>query len=194
MFMHNQPSGNQLAQLIQESLRNGRQATLAVTSNSMAPLIRRGDDVLIVSVERPSPGDIITFTTETGLLTHRFWGILQKEEGAFMLTRGDKPLFFDPLTPATNLLGLIVGRQRHGRWLNLQEGRGQWLNHHLKRLAALDNRILLGRDSFPLRAEPIGSTKPTWWQQAMHWALYSWARVVTAVVNQISASNPPQIP
>lgn len=187
--MHNQPQGHQLAELLQQSLQNNRQAMLTVTSNSMAPLIRRGDEVLIVAIERPSAGDIITFTTKSGLLTHRFWGFLQKEEGDFLLTRGDKPLLFDSPTPATNILGLVVKRQRHGRWLHLKQGRGRWLNQHLARLAAFDNRIILGGVISPVQIQVRAGKHPAWWRQGIHWALYTWARVVTAVVSHTSGSN-----
>ncbi|HRQ39032.1 MAG TPA: hypothetical protein PLD25_14075 [Chloroflexota bacterium] len=177
--MMNQPESSQLRALLQENLQAGGQAMLSVTSNSMSPLIRRGDQVMIVALTRPLlPGDIITFQTDAGLWTHRFWGYVPGTDPPLLLTRGDKPVVFDPPLPAANVLGLVIMRQHHGRWLHLHQGRGLWLNRHLTRLAAWDNRVLTG--SAPPQVA-FGSQPPRW-RQGIHWIFHVWGRLATAVI------------
>lgn len=176
--MMNQPESSQVSALLQETLQEGGQAMLTVTSNSMSPLIRRGDQVILVALTRPlQPGDIITFQTDAGLWTHRFWGYVPEANPPLLLTRGDKPEVFDPPTPAAHMLGLVIQRQRHGRWLHLYHGRGYWLNRHLVWLAAWENRVLTGKTAPKLT---VGSP-PARWRQGIHWVLHWWGRLVTAV-------------
>ncbi len=185
--MGQKPETDQLATLLQAGLQDGRQATLTVTSNSMSPLIRRGDQVWIVAASRPlQPGDIITFRSADGLLTHRFGGYVPGVGPLLMITRGDKPVLFDAPTQAANLVGQVIGRQRHGRWLHLLHGRGLWLNRHLAHLAVVDNRVLAGGRPLPQMA----GLRPARWRQGVHWLLQLWATTVTAVVTW-SAGNAP---
>lgn len=133
---------------------------------------------MLMALTRPlQPGDIITFQTDAGLLTHRFWGYVTDVTPLLLLTRGDKPVVFDPPTPAAHVLGLVVQWQRHGRWLHLYHGRGYGLNRHLVWLAAWDNRVLTGRTGPNLAVD----SPPAWWRQGIHWALHWWGRLVTAV-------------
>lgn len=178
--MRNLPETEEMVALLKQSVQNGRKATVIVTSNSMAPLIRRGDRVKIVAVTRPlRPGDIITVSTPSGLLTHRFWAYVPGAEPPLLMMRGDKPLVFDPPTPAANVLGQVLMRQRHGRWLHLYQGRGLWLNRLLSKLAAVDNRVLAGRT--PLHH--AAASQPAWWRQGIHWVLQYGAWGVTAVIS-----------
>lgn len=175
----NRSENNQVSALLQETLQEGGQAILTVTSNSMSPLIRRGDEVMLMALARPlQPGDIITFQTDAGLLTHRFWGYVPEADPPLLLTRGDKPVVFDPPTPTAHVLGSVIQRQRHGRWLPLGQGRGYWLNRHLVWLAAWDNRVLTGKTASKLTV----SSPPAWWRQGIHWALHWWGWLVTAVL------------
>ena len=178
----NEPESEPVISLVQRTLQDGRQITLTVSSNSMSPLIRRGDQVIVVALARPlQPGDIITTQTDAGLLTHRFCGYVAGEEPPLLITRGDKPIIFDPPAAAANVLGQVIMVQRHGRWLHLYQGRGRWLNRHLSWLAALDNRILANG-----RPWQMTNHHPTRWQrrwrQGIHWFLHGWGRLVTAVI------------
>jgi signal peptidase I len=183
------PDTDHLAALLRDSLQNGRQPQLTVTSNSMAPLIRAGDLIVIAAAgANLQPGDIITFENSSGLLTHRFWGFLSgnDHDRPLLITRGDKPLWFDPPLEPANVVGRICARQRGKQMLNLETGRGKWLNHHLAWLAAFENRgiiskVLLNGDAMvqPQKTDiPLG-------KRLVHWALYSWAVAVTAVIDLV---------
>ena len=135
--------------LLQESMQQGKQPFVNVISDSMAPLIRQGDQVRIapVKIEELEPGDIVVVSSESYLITHRYWGLFNQLGEAKLITKGDRPGNFDRPAPASQLVGRVVARRRNDRLLRLMNGPGQWLNRQLTRLAALDIRLF---------TEPIG--------------------------------------
>ncbi len=172
------PDPRQLTALLRESLQNGRPTRITVTSNSMSPLLQAGDEIIIITTatEQLQPGDIITMATHTGLLTHRFWGLSAAGGQTWLITRGDKPLWFDLPTPTADLLGRVIARQRDGRLLDLEAGGGRWLDSHLARLAAIENRIIAS-------ANP--SEKVALWKRGIHRMIYTWTKGLTAVTNTL---------
>ena len=130
-----------LAALLRESMRKGQQPQLTINSNSMAPLLQSGDQIILASVtlEQIQPGDLLTLTTEPSLLTHRYWRQWQHANTVYLLTRGDRPLLFDRPWPVDLLIGRVVARQRQGKVLSLQQGWGKWLNDKLTWLATLES-------------------------------------------------------
>lgn len=141
-----------LADMLRESMQNGQKPNLTLTSNSMSPLLKKGDQVTIQSIlnTQLQPGDIITLVDSrdtTQLLTHRYWGTAHKGKNEQIITRGDRPLFFDPPIAPEKIVGIVILRTRNGRILNLQQGKGKWLNQRLTRLAALELKWLTGIDS-----------------------------------------------
>lgn len=181
----NQTDVKQTADLLRQGLQNGRYATLTVTSNSMAPLIQKGDEVCIVATaaSRLQPGDIITMETPSGLLTHRFWRLAAGGSEQRLYTRGSKPVAFDPPYAATTLVGRVFARQRHGKQLNLDSGWGGWLNRRLRQWNAWENRLIVGA--------PAASMKRSFWRRVVKQSLYVWAVVLTAVINHIAAKPVP---
>lgn len=126
-----------LAEMLRESLRQGQTPRLTVSSNSMAPLLRRDDQITLeaVTVGALRIGDIITVASVSQVMTHRFWGVTDDSGQVCLLTRGDRPLVFDAPWPAEALIGRVNGRLRHNRHLSLGAGPGCWLNRQLCRLA-----------------------------------------------------------
>jgi signal peptidase I len=84
---------------------------IAVRGNSMYPLLRDGDAVL---VEHAPPtvraGDVVVAVTDVGLVVHR---VLRALPNGALLTRGDNTPAADPPTAHTALLGR-VSRLRRG--------------------------------------------------------------------------------
>ena len=169
------PENKDLAAIVRESLQNGRQPGLTVTSNSMAPLIRAGDQITLQQVvpSQLQPGDIITFEMNDYLLTHRFWEWRSIEENKSIISRGDRPLAFDPPAPEQSLIGQVISRKRKDEVLYLNSGWGKRLNQHLAWLARQENRCL--------RRTHCG-----WWVQGLHMLKQSWAALLTAIINQLS--------
>ena len=100
---------NALVTLLRAGMDRGHFPCLTVTSHSMMPLLRVGDQVCLepVSIEQLQAGDIITIATASGLLTHRYYGRLPPQQH---LTRGDRPLHFDSPWPAQALVGRVIRR------------------------------------------------------------------------------------
>jgi signal peptidase I len=130
--------------LLRHSLKAGKQPYVTVASNSMLPLLRRGDQIQLTDVppEELQPGDIIVLGAPAELIVHRFWGLHRRDGAPGLLTKGDHLIHFDPSVPAAALIGRVIRRQREDRQLNLTDGIGRWLNQRLASVIALELRLL----------------------------------------------------
>ncbi len=133
---------------LRQTLRQGQTAVLVVSSNSMAPLLWRGDEVVLTAVAPPypQPGAIFTYVSGAELITHR---CVDQVDGGWRL-RGDRSAQFDPPVAPAQLLGRVCGRRRNGRFLSLDGGLGGWLNGRLAQLAQWEGRWLLRQRPAPL--------------------------------------------
>lgn len=132
-----------IADLLRESLAGGQTPFLTIKSDSMAPLLVKGDRIRVKGIERRElrPGDIVVKAGDVELLTHRYWRTIAVDSRPFLVTRGDRPLTFDQPWPAERLLGRVDRRRRGRRFLDLDNGLGGWLNRHLAQLARLEMRL-----------------------------------------------------
>jgi signal peptidase I len=140
-----------LADMLKESMARGLTPNLTLTSNSMSPLLRAGDQVQIEAADPATLqiGDIVTLVDRDNsaqLLTHRFWGARAQAGEVELVTRGDRPLLFDAPLPAHKLVGRVTARRRGAGRLALRAGMGQRLNQFLARLAGAELRWLTGLD------------------------------------------------
>jgi signal peptidase I len=128
-------------------MHRGHSPRLTVTTKSMWPLLRPGDQIRLkpITIRQLQPGDIITFVAGDYLQTHRYWGTIATPEGEKLLTRGDRPLLFDAPTPIANLLGKVVARHRPTHALSLTTGWGGRLNQLLALVARIEYRWLQER-------------------------------------------------
>ncbi|PID85560.1 MAG: hypothetical protein CSB13_07280 [Chloroflexi bacterium] len=166
-----------LRPMLQDSLAKGQKPRLTVTSNSMAPLFRAGDQVILEAAtpNQLHPGDIVTISDNTGLLTHRIWTI----EADGFLTRGDHLLVFDALSPPEAVLGRVVGCATQKRILSLQTGSGKWLNRHLAALARKEYRWLSHAKGTPTENEQVPFTAKA---KIIHRFVFAWAVAVTFII------------
>lgn len=113
---------------------------LEVSSNSMAPLLRRGDSVGLAMAlpQQLQHGDLITFVENGHFTTHRYWGNTAEQ----MLTRGDRSATFDQPWTAASLVGRVVVRRRGSRSLLLDSGPGGRLSRFHYFLARCERRLL----------------------------------------------------
>lgn len=158
-----------LADMLRSSIQQGQLPTLAVTSNSMMPLLMRGDEVTLTALpsEAPLPGDVITFLSGQSLVTHRFWRTDLRDGRTYWLTRGDRPLQFDPPFLPEQAIGRVDARHRNGRTLFLSSGAGAKLNRHLAALAQWEQRCHPNR--------------------LLHRLLLAWAFVVSSIASLVAA-------
>lgn len=141
-----------IVELLREGMEQGQLPLLTITSGSMAPLLRYGDQVGIVpsSVEQLEVGDIVVFHSSPSLMTHRYWGTLESAGQIKCVTRGDGGLLFDPPWEAGRLVGRVANYHRRDSTFSLDSGRGRWLNRHLATCAFLESRLFAGFTANPL--------------------------------------------
>jgi signal peptidase I len=188
-----------LAEMLREALAQGKSPFLTVISNSMAPLIRRGDQIQLAptAAEQLQPGDIIVVVGPANLITHRYWGYLSQDGQTQLLTRGDRPQHFDRPVAAGSLVGQVVARRRKSRVLNLTRGAGKWLNQFLTSLARLEIRLFAQPVvSAPLteaRLPKIGSrvypTGTNWFVRLSRRFFYSWAIILTMIIHLVTFAS-----
>lgn len=115
--------------LLAEELEQERIVRLAVTGDSMAPLIRRGDTVVVKRLgSMPgTPGEILIFEEGGDYLTHRL--VACSAEG--WLTKGDALFTLDNPVDPQRVLGRVVAVERGGRERRLDgaawQRRGRWI-------------------------------------------------------------------
>jgi phage repressor protein C with HTH and peptisase S24 domain len=100
---------------IVDLLARGITVRFQAHGDSMYPLIRSGDYLVVAPVElaRVSVGEIVLTLTARGLTAHRVMTI----DGATLTTRGDNSLTADAAIAAPQLLGRVVAIERNGRSL-----------------------------------------------------------------------------
>lgn len=128
-----------VAGALRAGMGQGRMPFLEVTSNSMAPLLQRGDQVGLAAArpEQLQQGDVVTFVDGAHLTTHRYWG----RAGDRLQSRGDRTGAFDQPWQPDALVGRVVVRRRRGAsfWLDL--GLGRRLNRFLYRLSLMGQQL-----------------------------------------------------
>ncbi len=110
--------------LLREQLARGNKIRFRATGMSMSPLIRSGDILHIIPIDRINAGDILLYERENDWFAHRL--IQQQRNDAGQLTlilRGDNLEQADPATLAESLLGRIVGVERGTRLISLDSWR-----------------------------------------------------------------------
>lgn len=171
-----------LADLLRQSLQQGQAPQLEVTSNSMAPLLRRGDKVILEAVtpEQLTRGDVITLVSPKVIMTHRYWGTTSGQASIRLLTRGDRPLVLDEPWPLEAIIGRMVGRCRQEKDLRLTSGAGRWLNRHLYWLAEKEFQW------WGNRAVGTVATRRTMLQRGVRGMIYVWATIITDIVGRVA--------
>ena len=136
--------GADVTTLLREGLVAGYMPFLSVSSGSMAPLLRVGDEIGVqpVALHQLRVGDVVVVSDGSQLLTHRFCGREASRVSAAFVTRGDRTLAHDRPWREEELLGRVVVRRRKEHLLWLDYGPGRWLNGRLAGLAQREERWL----------------------------------------------------
>ena len=190
-----------LADMLKESMARGLTPNLTLTSNSMSPLLRAGDQVQIEAADPATLqiGDIVTLVDRDNgaqLLTHRVWGMRAHAGEVELVTRGDRPLLFDAPLPAHKLVGRVTARRRGAGRLALRAGMGQRLNQFLARLAGAELRWLTGLGEADwVRETAVANARAAQQQtrlpvRLLRQALLLATTIVVACVGQIASRKP----
>lgn len=117
--------------LVRDALSRGEPLWVRVRSDSMAPTIRAGEEVLVEPLRTRSalPGEVVLVEGASGLVVHRFLYGRGRGEKRRIRTRGDRASALDALVPASALLGRVT-------WVRSGEG------HPSRRVRSAPRRAL----------------------------------------------------
>lgn len=181
-----------VGELLRQSMCQGQYPLVTVVSDSMAPMIRRGERISIAptSLEQLAPGDIVVVSSATKLVTHRFWGLVRQDGRCQLLTKGDRSRHFDLPSTSEDLIGRVTARWRDDRLLPLTFGLGLWLNRRLAKLALLEIRLFANSAGMDSKtnihnvAWPISLVgRANIFVRLIRRLIYFWARCLTRVVD-----------
>lgn len=93
--------------------QSGRPLSMQMVSNSMYPLIREGDHLVI----EPQPrqfylGDVVIYRRHQQLIAHRLIAIRQSEQAKWFILKGDNAIGIDPPLSRKQLMGRVVRVER----------------------------------------------------------------------------------
>lgn len=126
-----------LEDLSEELLARGGRVWRSVTSDSMAPLLRAGDRILVEPcADRIRWGDVIVFRSPAGPTVHRVLGIRRDTVPPQIIEKGDANPFAGSIA-LTAVSGRVCRRDREGRSLDLNHGRGRVIQLILATLSLL---------------------------------------------------------
>lgn len=115
-------SGRELAGLMQAVLAKGKPFRFQATGWSMAPFIRHGDRLTIVSMGRsPSLGDVVAFKDPTRhrVIVHR---VIGNPSGRRVLVQGDNLTQPDGFVQRRSIIGRVAVIERNGGRIRLGIG------------------------------------------------------------------------
>ncbi len=108
-------------EMIDENLRAGREACLEIRTESMLPTFQPGDRIFArgTSAERLRTGDIALVKVGARLWAHRIIDMHLVAGDLRFVTKGDNSLESDPEWKASQVCGIVIQVERHGRKRNL---------------------------------------------------------------------------
>lgn len=91
------------------TIKSGQPVCLRAAGWSMWPLITPGMRAVILPLPScwPEKGSLLLIKRATGLVVHRYWGVIYLEGNPYILAKGDTNLAFDPPVPASVVLGYV---------------------------------------------------------------------------------------
>ncbi len=123
---------------------------LTVISNSMRPLLRAGDGVVVQQIDPDAlqPGDVIVVQRGGEWITHRL--VTVDERGWH--THGDDTIYGDEAASAAQIVGRVIAIERNDRTIDLLEPRWRAIGRRINRVQRVQLRVLAA-------ARAIGGTK-----------------------------------
>ena len=122
----------------------GAQHWVPIEGQSMRPLLRAGDSVLVAHRrDGIRPGDVVVFRQKGRLVAHRVLRIANGDAGRILLTKGDSVHRSDAPVSAQEIVGRVVSIQRDGRRIRLDTAGWRavgWLVAMTTRAAAIPYR------------------------------------------------------
>lgn len=125
-----------VSDMIISELTIGDQVSFLVTSNSMQPLMKTSDMVVveIIAGSKVKRGDIIVIKRADGFLTHR--AISPTKDG--WLTKGDSNILPDSPVKYNDIIGRVKMIQQANLTLNMEARKWAYLNPSLAKLGEIE--------------------------------------------------------
>jgi len=141
-----------------EALRSQGRVRVAAFGTSMLPTIWPGDvlEISRTELQELNAGDVVALVLADGLRVHRLEALVATADGTYLRTRGDSVPESDPLTPANQLAGKVVGLERLGR--SMQVRRQTWA---VRALGAVFGRSA-NLQNAALRLQTLRASMTTW--------------------------------
>jgi hypothetical protein len=113
---------------------------LTVTSDSMWPLLRVGDGVVVQPIDPHAlqPGDVIVVQRSGGWITHRL--VTVDERGWH--THGDNTRYGDEAASAAQIVGRVIAIERNGQTIDLLQPRWRTIDRRVNRVQRVQLRVL----------------------------------------------------
>jgi signal peptidase I len=101
---------------LSNGLKKGLPIRVAVRTESMSPLVRPGDEVVVhpASPSQIRVGDIVLLDGGRDWVAHRYLGRRRQGGQSWLMTRGDRVRRLDAPVPPEALLGRITAVERAG--------------------------------------------------------------------------------
>jgi len=119
---------------LKDGLAQGKSVTLPVVSESMSPLLRAGDTIIIKGIDsqaRLSRFEIAVFVSGDALCCHRVIFRLHNLQGLMYVTKPDKSLDCDEPFSSSDLIGKVAGIKKGKIFLMLEIFPWRQLNQFL---------------------------------------------------------------
>jgi hypothetical protein len=138
-----------IASLFIQALREGQSLWFRVASNSMFPLLRKGDEVFIQPVQACEIrlGEIAAFETSSGLVIHRIISIQHTPTGMRLLQMSDVERLTSWVKEQA-VVGRVVNIRRADKQIDLQSPIAKWCGTVT---AHIRNRLYLYDKNIPFR-------------------------------------------
>ena len=135
-----------IADMIKSELHDGDKISFIVASNSMHPIIGKGDTVVteIIPGNRVKRGDILTIKMNDHFLVHR--AIIHIND--VWLTKGDNNTLPDPTVPMDHFIGRVITVQKTNKSINLESSKWQYINPVIAKIGELESRAFLYHQFF----------------------------------------------
>jgi signal peptidase I len=111
-----------------------------VTSDSMRPLLRAGDGVVVQAIDPRAlqPGDVIVVQRGGDWITHRLVAV--DERGWH--THGDNTRYGDDVANAAEIVGRVIAIERNGKTIDLLQPRWRTIDRRINRVQRAQLRVL----------------------------------------------------
>lgn len=122
-----------------ELSESGQRLKLEVISQSMLPILKPGDKIVVekVGVESLEIGDVLVVLRKGEFITHRLVGWGSKE----CYTKGDNARHFDPPVQFERILGKVIAIEREDKITDLQSRHWKLSNRTLGHYHAFTGRM-----------------------------------------------------